>query len=469
MLLLLTAIYAGVAARYFFCQVVEGPGLARSSGVLRDRSFFLPESARGDILDRNGQQLTNRGHGWACVMIPRQFTQTSLNITRLAGLLQTDSFEVRKKINNARKRGNYMVLLKSCGDIDTGIRQQLSSMSGIVLVPLSRRYENSGLLAHIIGTLDDNSDGGGVPQGSSGLEKRFDRYLRDQVPSEAISVVLNGKKEIIPGLSPQVQINQTNSGRTSVETTIDRRIQEIVENVMDAKVKSGAVVVLDIESRDILAMGSRPTFDPYGQDSRTSDSQPARFLNRALVPFYPGSLFKIAVAATALENKSVAPADLFYCDGAHNFPSQLRIPCWKAAGHGWVSISQALAQSCNDTFIQIGLKTGRSQLLKACDTMHLVDPNIIGYNSAQTGSHIQIDFGAPALANASVGQNGVMMTPLQAANMLATAAGGGIYKHPRLVKGVRRGEEYIRMYPTEPGERVISQQTSRELQAALRL
>ncbi|NLB17298.1 MAG: penicillin-binding protein 2, partial [Syntrophomonadaceae bacterium] len=155
--------------------------------------------------------------------------------------------------------------------------------------------------------------------------------------------------------------------------------------------------------------------------------------------------------------------------GYHHFSDKLSISCWKEGGHGNVSVARAVAESCNSAFIQIGLRLGRARLLEFCHDAGFFSRDIIGYPGAQQGSKLDIDYGEAALGNASLGQKGVMMTPLQVANMVATVADNGLYKQPRLVKGVSKGELIEQQFSSDPGRRVMDTEVAQLLQEYLRM
>ncbi|MGE5397648.1 MAG: peptidoglycan D,D-transpeptidase FtsI family protein, partial [Chitinophagales bacterium] len=331
---------------------------------------------------------------------------------------------------------------------------------GVIIVPVKQRYREDGFLIHLLGHVGQSLEKP-VLQGDAGLEKRYDSTLKGKQAQEVVAVV-NGMGQPIAGLTPKSK-DDSETVEYAVVTTIDKRTQAIVEKVMDQRVTSGAVVVMNIKNRDILAMASRPTYNPYNPASYQGNTESAWLLNRALTPFYPGSVFKIVVAAAALENHAIDSTAEFYCPGSYRYSSRLTIPCWKQNGHGKVNLEQALAESCNVAFIEMGLKVGRTRLLELCRRVHLAEQEIIGYSDTQSGSHVAIDYGRPALGNATLGQQGVYLTPVQISNLIATLASNGVYKRPRLViQTWGKGNTRI-YYPPDRGEKVLNQAVCNEL------
>ncbi|MGE5454323.1 MAG: penicillin-binding transpeptidase domain-containing protein, partial [Methylocystaceae bacterium] len=192
------------------------------------------------------------------------------------------------------------------------------------------------------------------------------------------------------------------------------------------------------------------------------------YINRALLPYHPGSLFKVVVAAAVLENHLIDETHLYRCPGYYTFPSGVTISCWKKEGHGLLSFDQGLALSCNSTFIQIGQLAGRNRILQEAERLHLTDNQITGFDHLEQNGLLQVEPGGPALANACLGQQGVMMTPLRMANMMATVADNGWWRPPRLVLEKRQGDRPIALYRQPPARQVISSTTSQRLQKMLR-
>jgi len=466
-LIIISLLLAGIGGRFFWYQVIEGPELARQASLMRSQGFSFPESGRGKILDRYGRTLTGEGLVWCCFAMTGQMEDVRGTSLEAARILSSEAWIVEDAIRNGGGRGEAFVLLASHLD-DPQIINELRGIQGILVTEINRRYRPDGAFVHLLGNLTPAVEGSksGLA-GSSGIELRYEDYLQARsLPDQLVNVV-DGRGSIIPHLSPKTVSREAES--LDVVTTIDRRIQLIAEEAANRGMKTGAVVVLDIASRDILAMVSRPTYNPYDSLSYDSPDNQGQHLNRALTPFYPGSLFKIAVASAALNSHVLTPEEQFFCPGYYRFSDRLSIACWKEGGHGTISVARALAESCNSAFIEIGLRLGRARLLEFCHGAGFFFQDIIGYSGAQQGSKLTIDYGEAALGNASLGQQGVMMTPLQVANMVATVADDGVFKQPRLVKGISRGDFFTEQFDSGPGQQVMEPGAARLLQEYLRM
>jgi peptidoglycan glycosyltransferase/penicillin-binding protein 2 len=154
-----------------------------------------------------------------------------------------------------------------------------------------------------------------------------------------------------------------NSGPSHVVLSIDSRVQKIVENVMDQQVDKGAVVVLRPGTGEILAMASRPAFDANNLGEYLGRAT-APLLNRAVAAYQPGSVFKLAVAAAALEEQVVRPEEKFY-DPGYIDVNGLRFKGWdyEKGERGTLTFAEAMAYSSNPVLIQVGMRLGAAKLI----------------------------------------------------------------------------------------------------------
>lgn len=329
--------------------------------------------------------------------------------------------------------------------------------SAIALIRQPVRYDPQGLAAHAIGYLDSE----GIT-GVSGIEKALDNFLRSGNVGLVTSFV-DARRMPYEGLGIRWILDA--APQADVVLTIDRRIQEIVEKVMDEEIPKGAVVVMDPETGEILALASRPSFSPNNIGEAVIRPH-APMINRAITSYPAGSIMKIAVAACALENKLVSLADRFYDPGFINVGSTtFRCYLHENNGHGRISFLDAMAYSCNPVFIETAQRIGKDALVRLCENL--------GFG-ATTG--VSLPFEHPGqlpasytmspqdLANLAIGQGDVMVTPVQVGVPLSTIANGGEVVSPKLVLDIksRNGKEITALKPEKP-ERVLSEDTCRQL------
>ena len=461
-------IFTLLLSRLFYYQIVRGEDLTAQVVRMRSQSVALREFPRGEILDRNQCSLTqNTGYySLYCrpqAIPPRQGSRQSGMLELAAWTAEQleggDKQEIFRLLSQASARGNLLIKLHSGLSSAEVMRLQAVPHPALEIVPQLKRYRQDGFLAHVIGYV--SADG---VDGQAGLEKSYNQILQKGGARLEILAMHDARGQSIPGIN--LKIKAEAQEKNALGLTIDTRVQELVENIMNASIAKGAVVVMDVHSKEIMAMVSRPTYNQYRVKEYLSDLQ-SPLMNRALSSYYPGSLFKIVVSTAVTEENLVMAGEKFVCHGRYVFNDDLAINCWKEEGHGELSFEQALARSCNPTFISIGLRLGKNQLLQYVDKLHLTSTELIGMSGQQRDSYVRIDPGDAALANACLGQKGVMLTPLQIASLLATVADNGYWAPPRIVKYTLDESGERQDLTAQSGEQVISSGTAKKVQSML--
>ena len=225
---------------------------------------------------------------------------------------------------------------------------------------------------------------------------------------------------------------------------------------MDKDIPRGAVVVLEAGSGDILAVASRPAFSPGNISGKNGTGNEA-FFDRAFAPYPPGSVFKILVAAAALNEGVVGPETKFFCRGA----ADSLVRCWKAAGHQEITFARAFAQSCNPVFARVGLALQKGRLLSYCRAFGLEERGVVGYPLPRDPRQdFAFYLGPHNLVNLSIGQGPLLVTPVQVAAIVNAVLNDGVYVRPRLVKGFRWRNREERL-PRDAGRQVVTAETAR--------
>jgi penicillin-binding protein 2 len=470
-------IFTGLMANVFYLQIVKGQRLAREAAAMRDTRIELSEFPRGQILDRNLLPLTGTVSSNAVYCLPGVIAKTDSkrdlgNEYRAAQLKKTARFladvipdlnsgDVYNDLDKAATSKIPYLRIKSDLSSEQTERINSSGISGLVVAPIAKRYEPRGFCTHLIGYV------GGSNEGKAGLEKLYDDILIQKNSSQQLVSVLDARGMAIRGLMFRLKNEQKD--QVAVVLTIDKRVQRVVEEAMDARVKKGAVVVLNVKTREVIAMASRPDFSPYEVDKLIASDKQSSLINRALTPYYPGSLFKILIAAAALQEGVVDLNEKFMCTGQYEFNEDVSIPCWKEGGHGLLTFREALALSCNPTFIAVAERLGHRKILDYVQKLHITDESLAGYSYGYSGSGVQIDAGSPALGNACLGQHGVMLTPLQIASLIATIADGGKWLQPSLVRYYINKDGKV-CYPSRKNsQQTVNSTTARQVQKLLEL
>ncbi|HHT01958.1 MAG TPA: penicillin-binding protein 2 [Firmicutes bacterium] len=435
--------------RLGYLQIWQGAELARAS-VAQRLERLTGGSGRGLIVDRLGRPLTSPGEVLAAGVFPNQ-------VKDLRALL--DACERL----GADRQAVAMRVITGNGSpfwVSTGVDpSQTGQVAGLVLAPLVERYGPESLATHVTGYLRP-ADGVGM----DGLERVYQEVLSMGEPG-GVAAVVDGQAHLIPGLGFRMVPAQ---GQATVKTTIDRDVQWAVERTMDQHlIERGAVVVLDPANGDVLALASRPDFDPNRPgDFLYDEGRP--FLNRALLAYPPGSVFKLVAATAALEEGLVSPSALFSCGGAVQVGNHV-FHCAAEHGHGTLNLCGALAESCNVAFIELGAQLGRDMILKYAQSLGFGVSTGINLPGEAPGTFPTAgEVGPVATANLTIGQGTLLATPLQVARAYACVASGGYLPSIRLIKEVKDGDGKIIYAGDAPArKRVLTSETCAILRRAL--
>ncbi len=435
-------------------QILEGTRLRELSE--KNRIRLRPVTApRGILFDRHGLALVDNRPAFTLSVIPRDMEDPRAVLARLAILLKIPYPELLEAVGRAPSDSFMPVRVRRGLTLEevTRVEEWKPDLPGVVVeVEPQRAYPSSRFGAHLLGYVREVGEEQvaqgryrrGDMVGQAGLERLLDQYLRGRDGGEQIEVDALGRPvqmvrrhDPIPG--------------AHVTTTIDRRIQEVVERVMEKR--AGAVIVMDPRSGDVLAMTSGPAFDldqfagPLGREAwvRLVKDPQAPLLNRVLQGQYaPGSIFKVVVTAAGLQEGSLTPMDRVYCNGEFHL-GERTFKDWKEGGHGHVDLRRAIVQSCNIFFYRAGLKVGIEAITRYARAFGLGAPTGIALPGEKPGLVPVLEFrrGRRAAAgqsgdtvNLSIGQGRLLVTPLQVARMMAAVANGGILWKPRLVQRV---------------------------------
>ncbi|OQB13907.1 MAG: Stage V sporulation protein D [Firmicutes bacterium ADurb.Bin193] len=430
------AMIAVLCGRLFYISVCKGESLATRAVIQRTENIPL-RSVRGIIYDRNMLPLTEGQSRLCAAVIPSECADLE-EVERLTGH-RIEGGEIRIFELNAI----------------TEEQARLVKMRGVRLFNVSERYNASGILSHVIGYTSD--------EGGFGIERVFNDKLTAK-QADSISMITNAGSGILSGLGFKKTTERTYKG---VKLSIDYHIQKIVENAMDKGVKSGAAVVVDTKTGDIVAMASRPNFKQSELVKYLSSTE-GELVNRAIMPYDVGSVFKVVLVAAALDEGVYAPHSDFVCNGSIDVSGK-EFVCNDKDGHGRISLEGGLAHSCNVVFYTIGGRLGIDIISKYAKEFGFGDRVLKIDALGESAGFIPTDPNSPpaAVANISIGQGTVSVTPLQVADMLCTIANGGIRRQLTLVKGMVDDSGASRdVSPADVG-RVISSETAKILKNML--
>jgi len=440
------------------------------------RTYVLDIPApRGQITDRHGAPLAQNRLSYNLAIsfpTPLDFSDAQLLAFAQEKIRATEKLlgrplRISEDLIKRHYRNRGILPFEIAQNLTTeeydGTKERLPA--GVALRPYYvRTYPNGRIAGQIIGysgktgrTPDGIIDNHEVlwpeTEGREGLEQTFNQVLTGQHGEYRITFDQDGRKTSEKIVTPPVP------GHTVV-TTLDLRLQELAEKALEAKAKRGAIVVVDPNSGDILALASWPTYDPNAFTPTIStekfkalqDDPNIPLLPRAFRSSYPpGSVFKVAVGIAALETGLVRADDEFDCVKAIQI-GNLTFRNWKKTDRGLLNFVQALTESCDTWFYQAGIKIGAQPILDWAQKLGFGAKTGIPLRGEVEGrmpndQYMKATHGRKLLngdiANLSIGQGDAETTPLQVAQAMAIIGNGGTFYQTRLVQQVQTVDNEI--------------------------
>ncbi len=444
----------------------------------------LVASHRGAIYDRNKKKLAQSSTAQTITANPNEIQKSKKDpleiAAKLAPVLELDVNEVAEKL---AKKTNHVTLKRRVED-DVANAVRALDLTGVYLQEDAKRYYPYGNFAsHILGFVGDDN------QGLGGIESLYDNTLTGN-PGRVIALK-NALDSDMP-YKEEKHIDPENG--TNVVLTIDEVIQHFAEKHLEdayyeEKVLAGAsAIVTDVDTGEVLAMVTKDDFDlnnPFALPDEVEAQVSAikndeerltarnialqkMWRNKAVVDSYePGSCFKIFTACMALEEGIMNLDSTFFCSGTKKVENRT-IGCSHREGHGSQNFTQAMMNSCNPAFIDIGLAVGKEKFKEYYKAFGFMDTT--GFDLPGEASGIfysDANYNTVELATASFGQ-GPVVTPLQVISAVGAVANGGKLMKPYLVKELIDDDGNV-VKKTEPTvvRQVISQKTSEQMCAIL--
>lgn len=464
LLLLFCVAMVALLGRLGYWQFYKGEELADMGRQIR--AFEAPVRApRGAILDRHGRPLAESQTAWSVSANPKEVKDPAGVAARLAPILKLPAADIQKLLE---KRASYVYIKRKASDQQyqqiKAIRDQkgpggLSVLHGINLEPEAKRYYPEGTLAaHVLGIAGlDN-------QGLEGLEAYYDEQLSGKNGSIEVErdargyEIVGGERRVVP---PQ-------PGLTAV-LCIDKALQLILEQAADRAIavtesKRAALIVMDVPTGCILAMTSRPSFDPNSFGNTDPRDRRMWLVADAVSP---GSIFKPITASGAMEEGLVTLQTPFHDPGCMQFAKGTPSVCnWNSAGFGSGTITDVMKTSSNVGFGQIGLMLGAERFYKYLDLFNLTRKTGIDIPGEAMGLQLPLKIAKEHprdLATQAFGQT-LTTTPIQMLAAINAIANDGKWVQPHLLMEFRdpSGQRVQRFEPrVRP---IISPDTAREVQ-----
>ena len=480
--------------RIWYLQILKWQYLTGLSENNRVRMVTLPAS-RGMIKDRNGETLVSIRPAFNLYLTPEDARNLDSSLDKLAQRISLDREKLKKKI--AQTKSFKEVLIK--GDIPREevafVEENNMSLPGIRIraEPL-RNYVFNNLASHTLGYLGEISKASlerlkdpayrqGDFVGKNGLENIYESLLRGKKGYKEVEVDVSGRElKTLRKLSPE-------SGNNLI-LTLDVKIQEELEKLMTETAEqnmNGSVVVMKVQTGEIIAITSKPSFDPNKfaagistrnwRDLVTDEWHPLQ--NRSIHGQYPpGSTYKIVTAIAGLGEGVIKPDTSIFCPG-HFKLGRGRYRCWKKSGHGFMNLHDALVQSCDVYFYTIGHRLGIDTIAKYAKRFGLGRSTRLGLSREKKGLvpttqwkllNKKEPWQLGETISASIGQGFNLVTPIQQVIMMAAVANRGILLKPYLVKRIEGPEGQLRQefFPEIIGQIGVDPDHLEQVRMALR-
>jgi penicillin-binding protein 2 len=460
----------------FWRLQVQNPDVY-SEAAERNRIKSTPVlAARGKILDRDGRVIVDNKASYSLLLNRDQIKPEHLR--PIADALQIDYDELAKKIRHMSSLPQIIIKDQLSRDEMAWVEshQDANTYPEMQVVRAWRRqYPQDGFAAHVTGYVGEISEAElDSPQfidyhqgdiiGKDGLEKQYDSTLRGVDGQQRVLVDNMGRER-------QMENAQEAVPGKDLRTTLDLDLQAVAELSMENK--RGAVVALDPRTGEILAMVSRPTFDPNKFTARISrkdweeiTNDPHKpLLNRAIqAQLAPGSTFKPIMAIAGLESGVIDAETIFHCPGGASFYGHY-YACHLKTGHGNISLHRAIAQSCDVFFYNVGNRLGIDRIAHYADITGVgrktgIDlPNETQGTMPSTKWKMRVSrqkWYAGETISVAIGQGAVTVSPLQIVSALGGLGAGAKWYKPHLLRDEAPVLQRQARFNSENLEQVVS-------------
>ena len=451
-------IMIGLVSRLFFLQVKENKKYLTLSDKNRIREWKLAP-VRGEFHDYFGNIIAGNFEAYQLHVIPEQVEDFRYVIYRLKDLLELSDKQFKKIIKKKNEIKSWETLIVS-DNLNwkkfSKINNHLYDLNGVKpVISVSRNYPYNENYTHVVGYVSQANEKDienteaikknfvpGLKVGKIGLEKSLEEKLIGTNDIERYEVNAYGRR------ISQLEFQKGEKGKT-LRLTIDTKVQQLANELL--REKAGSICVMDIYTGSIIAMHSSPSFDPnlfvfgISQDDwqiiRNDPMKP--LVNKTLQGNYsPGSTIKPIVALSALENGIINPNFTVKCTGKTEMYGQT-YHCWKKKGHGFVSLRNAMKQSCDTYFYEIARKLGVDKLSETAKKFGLGN-KVFGdlFGIEKKGLIPNTQWKKNALGKGwllgetmitGIGQGYIQTTPIQLCLMTAQIANGGYKIYPQII------------------------------------
>ena len=453
-------VFFGIVGRLFSLQISENKKYLTLSDKNRLREARLPP-VRGEFEDYFGNKIAKNLTVYQLHVVPEQVEDFKTLMVRLKDILNFSDSHLEKLIKKKNKQKSWETLIISenlTWDEFSKINFYLHELSGArPVLTVGRNYPYNETYTHVLGYVSEASvqdlvnnetikqrNVPGLRVGKTGLEKSLENELIGTNGIQRFEVNAYGKR------INQIEFKEGEKGKT-IKLTIDTEIQKYTHELLSEK--AGSISVMDIYSGEIIAMNSSPSFNPnlflYGIEKnkwKEIQKDPLKpLINKTVSGLYsPGSTIKPLVALSALENDVISVNMKVNCRG-HKHPLELygmKYHCWKKKGHGYMSLKNAIKQSCDTYFYEASRLLGVDRLNKTAKKFGLGKVVLGEYYNEKKGVVPSTKWKKEAIGENwylgetlinGIGQGYIQTTPLQLCLMTAQLANGGHKIYPKII------------------------------------
>ena len=451
-------VFSGIVARLFSLQINDNKKYLTLSDKNRIREWKLPPT-RGEIVDYFGNIIAGNLKVYQLHIIPEQVENFSYLLTRLKNLLQLSDREISNILKSKKKLKPWESIIVSenlSWSQFLKINNYLYDLVGVKpVMTISRNYPFSDIYTHVLGYVSQPNEKDilenevvqqkfvpGMKIGKLGLEKTLENYLIGTNAIQRYEVNAYGKR------INQLEHQKGQQG-SKIRLTLDTEVQKLSAKLLLDK--AGSISVMDIYTGEIIAMHSSPSYDPnsflfgISKDEweliRNNPLKP--LINKTLSGLYsPGSTIKPIVALSALENNIIGPNFKVKCTGKTELYGQT-FHCWKEKGHGFMSLKNAMKQSCDTYFYEIARLLGVDRLKITAEKFGLGEKVLGAYfknekkglfpNTFWKKNNLGKGWVLGETLITGIGQGYTQTTPLQLCLMTAQIANGGYSIKPKII------------------------------------
>ncbi len=447
-----------LAIRLWDLQIMKGTEMKKLSeqNRVRIKKVVAP---RGVIYDKAGKILADTRPSFNIYITPEDIKDFNQTVDGLAALLKIDRDEIIDKLKAASGfPPSFPVKIKSDITKDDVAKVEVNRiyLPGVTIqIEPKRNYPYGKMMAHMLGYVSEISDEElknkdfanyalGDNIGRYGLERTYEAYLRGKDGERRVEVDAMGREVRTLDI---IEPTAGNNLYLNVDLDMQLALEKSFEN------KKGGSIALDTRTGGVLALVSRPAFDPNKfasgitkqdwQEIATDKYHPLQ--NRVIQGRYPpGSTFKVLLSLKALEDRIITESTAFPCRGGFAFGRRV-FKCWKKGGHGNISVHRGIVESCDVFFYNVGLKLGIDRIHEMGEAIGLGKLTGIDLPNEKNGlipspEWKRKTFGEPwyegETVSVSIGQGAVWLTPIQLAQLSAFVANEGVTFRPRIVNRI---------------------------------